>query len=476
MSILSKFFKKKTPKDAEVTSAKKSTGVEVSAEDMKVILKDTETLAFSIFGGIKTLSEVITNSHLQEEYVKRFDVLIKETNASLKKLYVTTEEMKKFADIQTNNIAKSVSSMEHLSDTITVVSGDIKERLAITKGLSQAAIDGNDKVKQVLDMVKVLSDNMESIKTVIGSINAISAQTNMLAMNAAIEAAHAGQAGRGFSVVADEIRKLSEVTRSNAINITGTVKNTMASLDEVRNTVNKASETMVWIEEEVMKAASSFEAITQNMQKLDIDSSNMAQVAHSIDDSGSDLQKQSESTYNGLKEITNAMQGLTTLESQIKESANIVSSSAISITSFFHESLRTELELQTAIDASIKTAALFEKEPFPFTYMAIRDITWVARIRRLLDGALEKELDLSINHKTCIIGQWFENFARKEYGSMPVFQSLDKVHEEFHDLIKEIAAQKDRLSQKEQESKYAYLIKICEKLIDGLTKLRANIK
>ena len=475
MSILKAIFTKKDAVQA-VTAEKRAETLEMSNEAMKTAFKSTEALALSVLSGIKTLSEVITNSSFQEEHINSLDLLIKETNNSLTRLYSTTEEMKKFTNIQTNNIDRSVESMEQLSTTITTVSSDIKNKLAITKGLSQAAVDGNEKVKQVLDMVKILGDNMESIKTVIGSINAISAQTNMLAMNAAIEAAHAGQAGRGFSVVADEIRKLSEVTRLNATNITGTVKNTIGSLDEVRNTVNKASETMLWIEEEVVKAASSFEAITLNMQKLDEDSTNMAKFAHSIDSSGSDLQKHSEATYEGLRNIADVMRDLTSLESQIKDQASGMVSSSVDLTASFHNMLNTELELQNALDATVNASEVFDKEPFPFTYTAIRHITWVARVRRLLDGTLGQTLDLSINQHTCDLGKWITGYAREKYGSMPIFKQLDADHNAMHNLVKEIATEKDKWSKLDQEKKYAELLKSAEKTIDGLAKFRSSIR
>jgi methyl-accepting chemotaxis protein len=472
MSILSGFFNKKSTPETAV-AIKQASGVELSNESMRSALKSTEALAVSVLNGIQTLSKVISSSQLQEEQINRFDVLIKETNQSLNGLYSITEEMKKFADTQTNSVAKSLVSMENLSSTITSVSSDIKERLAITQGLSQAAVEGNEKVKKILDMVKVLSDNMESIKTVIGSINSISAQTNMLAMNAAIEAAHAGQAGRGFSVVADEIRKLSEVTRGNAVNITGTVKNTMGSLEEVRGTVNKASETMVWIEEEVMKAASSFNAITQNMQKLDEESGNMSKIVQTVDSSGGDLKKQSEETYNSLKNVGEALKNLVSLEGQIKDNSSLITFSSTNLTGFFVDLLDIDSSLQSVFDTALKdTQTPFSKEPF--TLMAIKHIIWVANVRRFIDGKFDKRMELSIEHRSCEIGKWLgtQGQGQKDYKLAPAFQSLVRSHEELHDLVKDFVAKKDSFNFEERETKYADILKALERVVDSLTKLR----
>ncbi|MDR2484465.1 MAG: methyl-accepting chemotaxis protein [Treponema sp.] len=474
MSFLSNLFQKDTPQQP-IIPEKKVSGVELSTDAMKTVLKTSESLALLVFSGVKNLSEVISNVHLQDEHINGFESLFKEANKSLNEIYSITEQMQQFVDTQSNAMAQSVSSIDHMSSSITSVSTDISKRLAITKGLSEAAIDGNDKVKKVLDVVKVLSENMESIKTVISSINAISAQTNMLAMNAAIEAAHAGQAGRGFSVVADEIRQLSEVTRRNAINITETVKNTMTALDEVRNTVNKASAAMLWIEEEVTNASSSFHAIIENMQKLQEDGTSMTKTAQGIDASGSDLKNRSSAVTSGLKTVADTMHELTSLEQHIKQNAYNIASSAVYVTSYFQDAINAEGELQSVLDAAINAANTFErKEPFPFTSILLKHLLWVARVRGILDGTV-KTADVNVNHNTCDLGKWIDAQKGTQYASLPAFQTLNSAHEDLHNLVKEIAFQNNKVPRKDLEIKYTQLLKTSERVIDALTKLRTSI-
>ncbi|MDR0561614.1 MAG: methyl-accepting chemotaxis protein [Spirochaetaceae bacterium] len=476
MSFLSKLFHKEASQKA-LTPEKKAPKpvIEMSPDAMKAALKSSEHLALSILNGLETLTEVITTARIQEDHVAGLSEFLKQTEKTFSNIYKMTEHTQQFAESQVHAMAQSVSSIEQLSGSISAVSDDIGKRLAITKGLSEAAVEGNEKVKKVLDVVKILSENMESIKTLISSINAISAQSNMLAMNAAIEAAHAGQAGRGFSVVADEIRKLSEVTRNNAVNITETVKNTMNALGEVRNTVNKASAAMLWIEEEVTKASESFEAITQNLRELEKDSDVMRKTAQSFDTSESALKTHSDEAKNSLEIVSETMRRFTSVEQNIKQNVSAISRSSMSITGFFQDIISTEGDLQKVLDDAVNAADTFERyETFPFTTMVLKHLMWIARVRGLLDGAT-KNLEVNVNHHTCDLGKWIDAQNGKPISSLPAFQHLTSVHEELHNMVKAIASQNNAASHQDQEGKYAELLKTSERVIDALTKLRTSI-
>lgn len=151
---------------------------------------------------------------------------VEQANASIEEFSRNVNSISNNIDKQASAVEESASAIEEMSRNIESSSISAGKTRDISQNLNQMANEGGTAVKSATSAIREVSEYSQQILKMLKLITDISKQTNLLAMNASIEAAHAGDAGKGFAIVAEEIRRLSENTNKNAKDI-GEVVNTI---------------------------------------------------------------------------------------------------------------------------------------------------------------------------------------------------------------------------------------------------------
>ena len=169
---------------------------------------------------------------------------------------------------QSSAITESSAAIEEMSSSINNIAQNSEEKLRITVTFFIIAFSGANDMTMTIDIIKKVTDSAQVMMEMIKVINEIASQTNLLAMNAAIEAAHAGEKGKGFSVVADEIRKLAEDTSDNSKNISSSLKNVLDYIHESEETTNKTGKSFTNIVDKIKLVTSSMLEMKEGMSEL----------------------------------------------------------------------------------------------------------------------------------------------------------------------------------------------------------------
>lgn len=169
-------------------------------------------------------------------------------------------------------MAESSASIEEMVTSIKSVSHIIHSKKRAVETLSKTAQGGEKVLKQTSDSFEQVIDKIESIKKMTSIIGAIAGQTNLLAMNAAIEAAHAGEAGKGFAVVADEVRKLAESSSKNAKEIGGVIKELINAIEQSGYNITETSSSFHEISKEISAVSTAMDEIYTSTGELSVGS------------------------------------------------------------------------------------------------------------------------------------------------------------------------------------------------------------
>ncbi|EMB28242.1 methyl-accepting chemotaxis protein [Treponema denticola] len=262
---------------------------------------------------------------------------VTETAATVEEIIRTIRQLNNSIENQAASVAESSSAIEQMVGNIASITQTLGKTDDVIKTLASATADGKETVTGANTVTQRIAEESGGLLEASSVIQHIASQTNLLAMNAAIEAAHAGEAGKGFAVVADEIRKLAEESSSQGKTITETLKVLSGEIETLSYSAKTAEEKF----NAIFSLSEHVKTMSQNlmnaMREQENGSKEVLTAIRDINMVTNQVNDGSAEMLRGGENVAQEMQKLDELTRVITDSMNEMASGAVQISNAVQE-------------------------------------------------------------------------------------------------------------------------------------------
>jgi len=352
ISRMSRYFNKTTQKirDMIITVIGEAKALSKNGSNLADDMTQTKAAMNDIYENIVNIKSRIINQSAS----------VTQTNSTMEQITGNIHKLNEHVEKQTESVSNSSSAIEQMLANVLSVTETLVKNSENVDQLTGASEIGRNGLLNVVSDIREIAKESEGLLEINSVMENIASQTNLLSMNAAIEAAHAGEAGKGFAVVAGEIRKLAENSSKQSKMISSVLKRIKASIDKITASTDNVLKNFEDIDSSVKTVAEQEESIRHAMEEQSHGNKQILEAISNVNETTHMVKAVTQEMLKGAEEVIDEAGNLERVTVEITGGVNEMSTGAEQINTAMNHVNNLSLKNQGYIETLMAEVSRFK--------------------------------------------------------------------------------------------------------------------